>query len=250
MTTFGFSRDTRVADALARRPALRRLLPAFHPAFERLNHPVLGRVLPRLVTLGDAARVAGVDPDALVEICNLPGPPSGPPPPTARRMDPEPAWLKGAPLQELDLRPILDAGEEPFPHVFSALRALPVGAVLRLRVGFEPAPLLRLLGKRGWRDHVTWSGEDCLVSLWRPPEASLPEPLDPGGRLVDGVLDLRGLEPPMPLRLSLSALETTLPLTLLHDREPALLYPRLEERGLTWSVEREGEHLRIRIHAP
>ncbi|MFN7144759.1 MAG: DUF1858 domain-containing protein, partial [Myxococcota bacterium] len=63
---------TRVSDALAERPELRDILPAFHPAFARLAHPVLGRVLPKLVTVADAARIAGVEVDALVAVMNCP----------------------------------------------------------------------------------------------------------------------------------------------------------------------------------
>ncbi|MCB9743911.1 MAG: DUF2249 domain-containing protein [Alphaproteobacteria bacterium] len=251
MSTYDFTERTKVAEALERRPELRTLLPAFHPAFNKLNHPVLGRVMPRLVTLGEAARVVGVDAAALVEVCNLPGAPRAALPTTERRMEPTPPWLEGAEPRELDLRPVIAGGEEPFPHIFAALRELDPGQPLRLRVGFEPAPLISLLGRRGWLSHVTWEGEDCLTSFWRPDPVDLSAPsADPGERLADGVLDLRGLEPPQPLRLALATIDRVLPLTLLHDRTPALLLPKLEARGLTWELEQLDDHVKLTVHAP
>ena len=46
-----FTLTTRMSEALAERPELRTILPAFHPARGELSHPVLGEVLPRLVTV-------------------------------------------------------------------------------------------------------------------------------------------------------------------------------------------------------
>lgn len=250
-----FTLQTRIADALAARPELRKLLPAFHPAFEKLNHPVLGRILPRLVTVEDAARVAGVDAAALLEVMNLPGAPAHPGPPAAPRApEPEPAWLRGAAVQTLDVRPAIAAGEEPFPAIMAAIRGLPPGGVLRLLAPFEPAPLLRLLGGRGWRTHVAWDGETCQASFWMPPVQGEIEPQVAGDRLVKGpdgaVLDVRGLEPPEPLMRVLGALEdaSNLPLTVVHHREPALLFPKLQERGLRWEITRDGDDVRIHIH--
>ena len=70
-----FTLDTRMSDALAARPELRTILAAFHPAFAKLSHPVLGKILPRLVNVADAARIAGVDAEAMLAVMELPGPP-------------------------------------------------------------------------------------------------------------------------------------------------------------------------------
>lgn len=247
-----FTLQTKVADALAARPELRELLPAFHPAFARLNHPVLGKVLPRLVTLQQAAAMAGVDADALVDVCNLPGAPKHRGPEAPRRMDPPPPWADDTPVIEVDVRPALARDEEPFAQIMSALRQAPVGTVVRVRAPFEPAPLVALISERGWVPHVTWRGDDCLASFWRPPDVQDDdEGVDLAAllaqRLDAGVLDVRGLEPPLPLRLVLMAVERTLPLTVHHQREPALLYPRLEERGLSWTCTREGDLVVIEI---
>lgn len=252
-----FTRRTRISDALAQRPELRQLLPAFHPAFAKLNHPVLGKVLPKLVTVEDAARIAGVDADALLAVMNLPGPPTEMPHPVERTVEPTPAWLQGAPVRELDARPALAAGQEPFAAIMGGFRALAPGEVLTVLAPFEPAPLRRLMGERGWETHAAWDGDVCRCSFWRPPapHAEPAEAAELEQRLVRGPdgarLDVRGLEPPEPLRLTLAAVSdpANLPLLVVHHREPALLFPRLQERGLVWEVAHRDDAVEIRIRA-
>lgn len=248
-----FTLHTRVSDALTERPALYDLLPAFHPAFEKLRHPVLGKVMPRLVTIGQAARVAGVDAEALLEVFNLLGPPQASSLASAeRRCDPPPPWALDTPVVELDATPILDAGEDPFSAIMQALRSLPQGSVFRVRAPFEPAPLVALLGKRGWVPHVTWEGDVCLASFWRPDVTGDIAPDDDvrallAERLRGDRLDVRGLEPPQPMLLVLAAVERVLPLTVHHERVPALLLPRLEGMGLRHAIAQDGADVVIRI---
>lgn len=256
-----FTLETRMSDALAERPALRQVLPAFHPAFAKLTHPVLGKILPRLVNVADAARVAGVDPQTLLDVMNLSGPPPAamapavavPRPPNA----PAPGWLRGEHI--LDVRPELASGVDPFVSIMGELRTLAPGVPLTVLVPFEPAPLLRLLSGKGWVTYVVWDGETCRASFWKPPEglvdATGGERPAPDLRLerlpVGAKVDVRGLEPPEPMRQVLAALDLgdTLPLLVVHDREPALLYPKLTARGLRWTVERLDGRVEIRIFA-
>ena len=249
-----FTLKTRMSDALAERPALREILPAFHPAFAKLSHSVLGKILPRLVTVADAARIAGVDADAMLAVMNLPGPPAHPAPAGPRTSEPTPHWLGAAPVRILDARPALAAGEEPFAMIMGALRTLGSGEILTVLAPFEPAPLIRLMGERGWATHVGWDGDCCRASFWRPPDLPDAAPqLVLGERLQRGssghLLDVRGLEPPEPMRMVLQVLDDpeALPLTVVHHREPALLYPKLVERGLAWSVAQVDDHVEIRI---
>lgn len=236
---------TRVSEALLERPDLRNVLPAFHPAFARLNHPVLGRVLPKLVTVADAARIAGVDVDALVAVMNCPiGTPlpsllpSAPRPPEA----PAPAWFDAARVTELDTRPILDRGDDPLAAILSALRGLPPHGQLTLIVPFEPVPLIGLLHRQGWDSWQRWEGAHCRVTFARVHGATVtPAPTAPAVSPVrsgDGwALDVRALPPPEPMRAALAAIDAGhLPLRIVHEREPALLFPKLRERGLVWTV--------------
>ena len=62
-------------------------------------------------------------------------------------------------------------------------------------------------------------------------------------------LDLRGLEPPEPMRRILVAVAApeNLPLVAFLDREPRLLYPRLAERGLRWAAASTDGGVELRI---
>lgn len=54
------------------------------------------------------------------------------------------------PARELDVRPILRAGGEPFEAIMQAVDALQPGQSLRLLAPFEPIPLFAVLGRIGY----------------------------------------------------------------------------------------------------
>jgi hypothetical protein len=155
-------------------------------------------------------------------------------------------------VAHLDARPLLAAGEDPLARILAALRALPPRGQLTVVAPFEPVPLVGLLARQGWASWTRWDAEDCLVTFVHAPgsvgtaatataaaataaDAPLPDALLPDG---DGwCLDVSAFPPPEPMRRVLAAVDAgKLPLRVLHAREPALLYPKLVERGLTWTV--------------
>lgn len=133
-----------------------------------------------------------------------------------------------APVTEVDVRPVLAAGEEPFRMIMDAAKALPPGAVLRIRSPFDPTPLHRVLAGLGFSRSVRErEAGDWESDYWRP-EAS--EPV---------VLDVRGLAPPEPLERTLAALAELEPddvLLQINDRVPAFLLPLLDERGYRYRI--------------
>lgn len=56
-------------------------------------------------------------------------------------------------------------------------------------------------------------------------------PPPPAKGSPDGVLDVRGLEPPQPMLRVLEALDAVDDLEVWLDRRPVFLYPQLEDRG-------------------
>jgi hypothetical protein len=62
--------DDRVSDVLARDESLVDVFVAAAPQFERLRNPAMRKVMARLVTVGQAAQVAGIDADGLVRALN------------------------------------------------------------------------------------------------------------------------------------------------------------------------------------
>ena len=51
---------------------------------------------------------------------------------------------------EVDVRPTLRAGGEPFGEIMAAVNALTPGQGLRLYATFKPTPLLHVLGSKGF----------------------------------------------------------------------------------------------------
>ncbi|MGH6717103.1 MAG: DUF2249 domain-containing protein [Bradyrhizobium sp.] len=149
---------------------------------------------------------------------------------------------------ELDVRPILRAGGEPFTVIMNALKSLGSGQALRLLATFEPIPLYAVLAKKGF-DHAAREigGGDWEV-LFTPttaagsqqsqatkeaansaPPSGWPEP--------SRQLDNRDLDPPEPLVRTLAAVEELGQgevLSVLLCREPVFLFPKLGERGHEW----------------
>jgi uncharacterized protein (DUF2249 family) len=132
----------------------------------------------------------------------------------------------------------------------AAVDGLPPDGLLIVRAPFEPMPLYRVLGRRGfahWTERLAaddWSvwfyraadGADAAPGAAAPPAASSSGTAERGSAAAGGTVrvDVRGLEPPLPMVRVLEAVETLAPgqrLEVWHDRRPVFLYPQLEARG-------------------
>ncbi len=96
-------------------------------------------------------------------------------------------------VHELDVRPLLAAGQPPLDAILAAVAALPPGAALRLRAPFEPQPLYAKLAGLGLEHCAHRQSDGSFVVLFSP-------------RTVH--LDLRLLEPPEPMQRTLEAAAT------------------------------------------
>jgi uncharacterized protein (DUF2249 family) len=265
-------RTDRVSTVLRADESLIDVFVALSPAFERLRNPALRRVMSRLVTVEQAAKMAGVDADELVARLNSAGSDDraevegeGPSAAPHLSLQPAPPELRAVPhsaIVELDVREDLRNGKEPFSRIMAARREVPPGGALRIRAIFEPVPLYAVMEKQGLAHHTEQHGPEDW-SVWFYPQAVLPEVEDPGGSPAtelqpgfdaDGeadsegvvVLDVRDLEPPEPMVRTLAALED-LPhggtLVQLNVRVPQFLLPQLEERGFTYEIREQSPEL-------
>lgn len=74
-------------------------------------------------------------------------------------------------IVELDVRPSLRAGEEPFSVIMEAVDKIPPQGALRLRAVFEPRPLFRVLEAQGWNNWVEYGqGDDWIIWFYQEPE--------------------------------------------------------------------------------
>ncbi|MCA1444827.1 DUF2249 domain-containing protein [Ensifer sp. IC4062] len=154
-----------------------------------------------------------------------------------------PAQPNPAP-RELDVRPILRSGGEPFQAIMEAVNGLKAGQALRLFAPFRPQPLFKVMEGRGFGHEAQeieggdWevlftpkrTGAPVVVSADADNPDSWPEPVEH--------LDLTELDPPEPMVRILAAAERMEPgevLFALLSREPIFLFPELARRGHQWA---------------
>lgn len=154
---------------------------------------------------------------------------------------------------DLDVRPILRDGGEPFGAIMEALAKLVPGQCLRLVAPFKPVPLFGVLGARGFEASAREIGGGDWEVLFAPqPTVAKTEAGDdwPEPSIE---IDNRHLDPPEPMVRTLEVLERLMPgeaLVALLPREPIFLLKELETRGHSWrgTTEPDGSY-RVVIRA-
>jgi uncharacterized protein (DUF2249 family) len=171
---------------------------------------------------------------------------------------------------ELDVRPILRDGGEPFSAIMEAVGKIANGGALRLRATFEPKPLFRVLASKGlnhWLEHG--EGDDWIIWFYREaagvkPSSGLSRE-DKGDLLRDypeletrlqlesdtWTLDVKRMSPPEPMELTLAVVQKLpqgVKLVQVNERIPQFLFPMLEEQGLVHKLlSDDGQEVRIEI---
>lgn len=251
--------ETTVARALSADPSLLDRLVAFHPRFAKLRNPILRRTMAKLATFADAARVTGVPLPALLDVAN--GAPAAAPAdcvPAGEPAKARPEWAASLDraAANLDVRPILAAGEDPFTRIMGIVAKLAPGTPLVLDAPFDPAPLRRVLAQKGFADHAECLGPDHWRVYFLKGTAAEPAARTPGVARIwreaeAAHIDVRGLDPPEPMLAILRLLETSDcgdAVIVHHEREPMFLYPELAERGWMHEiVPGEPEEVRLRL---
>lgn len=161
---------------------------------------------------------------------------------------------------DLDVRPILRSGGEPFGKIIETVAALGPATGLRLLATFEPTPLFHVLASKGFSHEARQiEGGDWEV-LFRPgagAEVAGAETLtspDDDSEWPQPVrhLDNRDLDPPEPMVRILAATEVMRDgevLSALLCREPTFLLPELAKRGHRWrgGFEPDGQTFKILV---
>ncbi|HRO68397.1 MAG TPA: DUF2249 domain-containing protein [Pseudobdellovibrionaceae bacterium] len=169
-------------------------------------------------------------------------------------------------IVELDVRPALQAGSEPFSLIMEAVDRIPPKGALRLRAPFEPRPLFRVLEAQGLTHWTEFGeGDDWIIWFYQEEEAEeglasefeplitqypdLPQRLRRGAE--EWVLDVRDLSLPDPMEMTLAVLghlPEGVRLIQINQRIPQFLLPLLEERGMRSQILQESENnVRIEI---
>lgn len=267
----------RVNDVLARDEALVEVFVRHSGHFTKLRNRTMRKIMGRLATVEDAARMAGVPLARLLDDLNdalgvVADSEAAAPVGRVASDSASVTHPASAPVTEVDVRDDLRQGREPLARIMAAVSALADGEILRVRAIFEPVPLFTLLGKRGFlHESIEHAADDWSVWFWRDgataaaatsatteaPSGLSTHPV-PTDRSVAAIgdantvlLDVRGLQPPEPLMRTLAALEV-LPdghqLVHVNSRVPQLLLPMLAERGFACELdESHADQVLLRI---
>ena len=139
---------------------------------------------------------------------------------------------------ELDVRPILASGKDPFKDIMEKVKGLKDDETLLIINTFEPVPLYTVLGKKGYAyKSINENGVWKIYFFKDETNFAIEEGRTKGkAEFNEEVfeLDVRNLEAPEPMVKILETLPKLSDNTILlvhHHREPVMLYDKLIERG-------------------
>ncbi|HEX5653791.1 MAG TPA: DUF2249 domain-containing protein [Chitinophagaceae bacterium] len=261
--------QTKIKAILKHNPGALDAIVSIHPRFEKLRNPVLRKLMAGRASISMAAKIAGctvqdfftrLEPlgfrvDAIKD---------------SRLTNEEkelPIFLKNiepTKIINLDVRPVLEAGEDPLQLILEKFRSLVPGQVLVITNSFEPVPLMKLVKKQGFESYADHIHDNLVLTYFYKADQGLEPPIQAAeagalgfdelmqqyqGKLLE--LDVRQLQMPLPMQKILEALDE-LPvgraLFVYHKRVPVFLLPELVDRKLDYRIKeiREGEvHLII-----
>jgi hypothetical protein len=156
---------TKIAELIEAYPQLEQVLVDYVPAFEKLKNPLLRKTVARITTLQQAAVIAGVKVEDLINhLRNQVGQDRFSGAAAAAYTTEQPEWFsKARVVDELDAKGMLAAGEQPVNQVIADLSALGQGDIYKLIAPFMPAPLVDKASSLGVSHWVTQNDDQEFV---------------------------------------------------------------------------------------
>ncbi len=259
------TKDTKISKLLESYPETLDILLNASSHFNKLKNKVLRKTLASRVNVEHAASIAGIDLTKLLrdlnKAVNLSSPPQAFSESEAEEnVQAEPfetdflQSLKDKNITALDVRPIIESGQDPFTDIMSKVKTLKEDEVFLLINSFEPIPLYSVMERKKY-DHVTIKKPDEFNVYFIKKEEisagqkSLDEKAEDSNitnepeELIE--LDVRELEPPEPMLRVLEMLTKMSDNSVLlvhHQRDPLMLYEKLEERGFQGAAHKIEEN--------
>lgn len=252
--------NTKISKVLKENAAALEAIISINPKFEKLRNPLLRKLMAARTSIGMAAKIAGFDVEKFYEKLK----PLGFDIDTENQLENNqeklklPAFfntLKPGQIVDFDVRPIIDAGEDPLSLIVDRVKKIPKGGALKIINSFEPTPLISLLKKQGFESYVDQVDENIIETYFYKTsdpaiEINDQEKNDEGwDELLQKfkekiqTADVRHLEMPQPMMIILEAIEK-LPddhaLFVYHKRIPVFLLPELKERKFDYRIKEEG----------
>lgn len=257
------TQNTRISDLIKMNKNVIEALASINKHFEKLRNPILRKVLAPRVTIADAAKIGGVEIETFFAKLQPLGfewvnESNGNNTEANNNTNGKPG-LDNSKITELDVRGILAGGQDPFNTIMQALEKIPAGSTLKIINTFEPAPLIKILTKKGYHHYTEYPDKNTVHTYFTLNGQVLPIAETEAGQPSKGNeweailgkyennlvhIDVRALEMPQPMVKILKELEI-LPagnaLFVQHKKIPQYLLPELAEKGFDWSIKEIAE---------
>lgn len=253
--------NTKIAAILKQHPEALDAIVSMSPKFNKLRNPLLRKLMASRTSINMASKVAGCQVNDFFEKLKPLGFVADKTATIDKEEMPEtaPSFLQDVNEQEiveLDVRPIIDSGKDPFNIITGKIKQLQSGEILKLVNSFEPVPLIQILSKQGFEYYVESINENLVNTYFRKmpgtriAEASTEKTTVDWSELINRfeanivTVDVRHLEMPLPMMTILEALEKLQAdhaLFVYHKRIPMFLLPELAERRFDFRIKEIGE---------
>lgn len=259
------NKKTRISKLLKHNPDALEAIITISPDFKKLRNPLLRRLMAARTTISMASKIGGVQPEDFYEVLKPLGfeVDTGNDEEEEFERQPLPDYLKSLGKDQIirfDVRGIIEDGADPLRPIQQKVKELKPGQALNIINSFEPAPLVSLLEKQGFKAYVDQVSDEqfetyfyredgSVVTEIKTEDASNSDDWEETlkefeGRLED--IDVRHLEMPGPMMAILEKLET-MPddkaLYVNHKKVPIFLLTELKDRSYIYKIKdvQEGE---------
>lgn len=149
--------ETNLFDALMSREDLFDRLIALEPRLAKFHRVLVNEHTWRRLTLADTAAMLGIDCRDMVDLANgreidILNPAADVP---EDRQDSDDT----SPIETVDTRVFFEAGDEPLFTILDAADRTPLNAGFAVLAPFDPRPLRRLMGRRGYATRTQRNGQ-------------------------------------------------------------------------------------------
>ncbi|MHB1680102.1 MAG: DUF2249 domain-containing protein [bacterium] len=167
---------------------------------------------------------------------------------------------------KLDVREDIKKGDDPFKKIMGVISLLKNDEALELINNFEPFPLYSVLKNKGFEhiaNHIDGGFEiifyktdntnstEIIDKDWGNENNFNDDDLKKLAHCKEIEIDVRELEPPQPLLKIFEIIENMdgdSALSIIHERKPIHLYPRLKDAGfkfLTKEIKEDLYHIKV-----
>ncbi len=245
-------KNTKISHLIKENPKAIDVIASINKNFKKLKNPVLRKLLAPRVTISDAARIGGTTVDVFFDALSKIGFEyqhiGSTDTETHSDVKEEKLWnIDKARIRELDVRPVIDAGNDPLKTILETVSKLKQDETLMIINSFEPVPLINHLKEKGYKAHVEIPEKGIVHTFFlKTDQGIIPDSKETNNTDMNEfelmtsqfgenikTIDVRQLEMPEPMVTILQEIEN-LPegfaLYVHHKRVPQFLLPELEKR--------------------